>query len=75
MNRLGARLLRLEQVASPQTSYVATLRDGETSEEALARYRREGGSARFVLVAPEVCASAEEWERRHRPPTGQLLSN
>ena len=68
MKRLGARVSRLEQVASPKSDYVAWMREGETAEEASARYRREGGSARFVAVLPEPCASAEEWERCSRPP-------
>ena len=42
---------------------VVRMPEGETAEQALAR----SGATWPVIVAPEPCATAEEWLRRYAP--------
>jgi hypothetical protein len=64
-NTLRGRVERIELERSPQPHRrtVVYKRDGESNEEAMAR----AGVRWPVIIAPEPCATAEEWLRRCAP--------
>jgi hypothetical protein len=64
-NTLRGRIERIELERNPpkHRSYVVYQRDGESAEEAIAR----AGVSWPVIVAPEPCATTEEWLRRYGP--------
>jgi hypothetical protein len=53
-----SRLERLEARHSRNCDYVVFYREGETPEEAIARVK----PTRSFILAPEPCATVEEWE-------------
>jgi len=64
-NTLRGRLERieLERRPPPHRKMVVYKRDGESEEEALVR----SGVRWPVIIAPEPCATTEEWLRRCAP--------
>jgi hypothetical protein len=63
------RIAKLEATKKKHDrDYVVYVQDGETREEALARFFVPyGGETWPVAVMPERCKTAEEWIEKHCP--------
>ncbi len=72
MTRLTGRVIKFEQKAPRQHAhYVLMFRPGESVEDAIARYQREGKPlADRYCVMPEPCETVEEWERLYAKRDG-----
>ena len=68
MNNIERRIQALERFHRWQRlSYVIRMRNGESAQLALARASGEGVAlAPFVIAAPDVCRSSEEWQQSAR---------
>jgi hypothetical protein len=70
MNSFTRRIGVLEQSASRgRLTWVVRQRADETSAQAIARAQTAGPLASFILIAPEVSASAEDWLQRYARET------
>jgi hypothetical protein len=63
------RLARLEKAKRAGTRpFVARINEGETTQEALARFFAPYGEERWpVAVLPDKCKTTKEWLERHAP--------